>query len=68
MSIRLIAKDLYREQQEVERLEQALEEAPSDAREAVADRLRKARAERDRLRRMLDGAKEQTEKPGPGRL
>lgn len=55
MSIRLLARDLYRYQKEVERLERELAMAPAAKQPAVADRLRQARAERDLLRRALDG-------------
>lgn len=58
MSIRLIAKDLYRLHREVARWERELAAAPSDRREAIEDRLRRARAERDRLRAILDGQKD----------
>ena len=58
MSIRLIAKELYRLQQEVEKLEHELASAPAGQREALTDQLRKTRAERNRMRRALDGTKE----------
>ena len=58
MSIRLIAKDLYRLRQEVERLENELAAAPMGKQEAIQTRLRQARAERDRLRATLDGRKD----------
>lgn len=58
MSIRLIAKDLYRLRQEVERLETELAAAPLDKQEAIQTRLRQRRAERDRLRAALDGRKD----------
>ena len=58
MSIRLIAKDLYRLRQEVERLETKLAAAPMAEQEAIRTRLRQARAARDRLRATLDGRKE----------
>ena len=58
MSIRLIARDLYRLQREVENLEKALEEAPADRRPEREDRLRKLKAERTRMQRMLEGAKD----------
>jgi hypothetical protein len=58
MSIRLIAKDLYRLRQEVERLETELAAAPMAKQEAIRTRLRQARAERDRLRATLDGRKD----------
>jgi hypothetical protein len=58
MSIRLIAKDLYRLQQEVEHLEKQIENAPFDKKEKLKDQLRKVKAERDQIRRMLDGSKD----------
>jgi hypothetical protein len=58
MSIRLIAKDLYRLHQEVERLEEELSSASLGEREELREQLRKLRAERDRMRRMLDGSKD----------
>ncbi|MBW2358811.1 MAG: hypothetical protein JRF21_09005 [Deltaproteobacteria bacterium] len=53
MSIRLIAKDLYRLRQEVERLEEQVKSAPFEKREELEDQLRKVR-----MQRVLDGAKE----------
>jgi SMC interacting uncharacterized protein involved in chromosome segregation len=58
MPLRMIAKDLYRLQQEVEKLENQLETLPYDQREDLKEQLRKARAERDRMRKILDGNKE----------
>ena len=58
MSIRMIAKELYQLQQEVEELEASIESAPSHERELIRERLRIARAERDRMRKILDGEKE----------
>jgi len=58
MSIRLIAKDLYRLQQEVERLEQELKAAPAGNKDELEGQLRKVRAERNRLRGMLEANKE----------
>lgn len=55
MPIRLLAKDLYRCQKEVERLERELAAAAFDKQAAIAERLRRTRAERDMLRRALDG-------------
>ncbi len=60
MSIRMIAKELYHLQREVEKLEAEIESAPSherEEREAIEERLRIARAERDRMRKILDGEK-----------
>jgi hypothetical protein len=57
MSIRLIAADLYRFIREVETLEKKIRETPYEKRGNLEDQLRKLKAERDRLRRMLDGSK-----------
>ncbi len=67
MSIRLLAKDLYRLQGEVEKLEKELSETPFEDRGPLADRLRKTRAERDHLRAVLDGQKDTSPTPGPRR-
>ena len=58
MSIRLLAKDLYRIQQEVDRLELELRRAPIERYAEVEGKLRRARAERERVRRILDGHKD----------
>jgi hypothetical protein len=58
VSIRLIAKVLYELQQEVERLERKIETAPYERRATLAEELRKARAEKDRMWRTLEGSKE----------
>jgi len=58
MSIRLIARDLYRLKREVESLEKEAENAPASMRAALEERLRRARAEYRRMRQVLDGAKE----------
>jgi hypothetical protein len=63
MSIRLLAKDLYRLQQEVDKLEKDLANAPLDQHEKLQARLRTARVERDRLRSVLDGQKDSPGKP-----
>jgi len=55
MSLRLIAKDLYRLQQTVDRLEKELSTAPPEKRVPVERKLVQARIERDRVRQMLDG-------------
>jgi hypothetical protein len=59
MSVRMIARDLYRLQQEVDRLESQLMDCPPSTREELEDQLRKTRAERDRVKRMLEGTKEE---------
>lgn len=58
MSIRLIARDLYRLIRKVSELEKQIDGAPIERQAAMADELRKAKVERDRLRRALDGSKE----------
>ncbi len=58
MSIRMIAKDLYLLRQEVEMLEEQVKNAPFEKQEELKDILRKKNAERNRMQRMLDGAKE----------
>lgn len=55
MTIRELAKDLYRLQQEIGILEKRLEAAPQKEKSVMEQQLRQARAERDRLRRILDG-------------
>lgn len=57
MSIRLIAVDLYKAIRKVTEIEEALEQAPWDNREALKEKLRQAKVERDRIRRILDGQK-----------
>ena len=60
MSIRLLARELYQVTRLVEKLELTLRDPTmKDAeKRRVEDELRGARAERDRLRAMLDGAKD----------
>jgi len=58
MSVRLIAQDLYRLQREVEKLEKQLEITPAGKRDDLEDQLRKVKAERNRMRHILEGAKE----------
>jgi hypothetical protein len=55
MSIRLLARDLYRYQQKVSELEKKLEAATPENKPRLEEELRRARAEREQLRRMLDG-------------
>jgi len=54
----MIAKDLYRLRQEVERLEKQVKNTPPEKQDKLKDALRKQKAEVDRMQRMLDGAKE----------
>jgi ribosomal protein L32E len=54
----MIAKELYVLQQEVESLEKDLISAPQERKAELEEQLRRARSERDRMRRMLEGNKE----------
>jgi len=58
LSIRMLAQDLYRMIKQVEDLQARLEQAPLNRRGALEEKLRKAKAERDYLKRALDGKKE----------
>jgi len=62
MSIRLIAQELYRLHQEVEKLEDQIQKAPHHKRSELEDSLRKKRAERDRIRNALEGQKDDSRK------
>jgi hypothetical protein len=55
LSIKLLARDLYRFQKEVERLEKELAVSSLEKRRQIEEALRKARAEKESLRRALDG-------------
>jgi hypothetical protein len=55
MSLRLIARDLYRLHQQVERLQNELAAAPPARREALKRKLRQVEIERDQVKRRLDG-------------
>ena len=58
MSIRLIAKDLYRVIREVEQLEKQISAGPLEKQPDLIDRLRNLRAEREELCRILEGTKD----------
>jgi hypothetical protein len=58
MSIRLIARELYRLQQAVASLEKRIDHSPSHQRERLKDQLRKLKAERNHMRNVLDGQKD----------
>ncbi len=58
MSIKHLALDLYRAQQNVERLERALRAALPEVPALLEEELRCAKAEWQMLRKMLDGEKE----------
>jgi len=56
----MVAAELYRVMKQIERLEKELEnlpEAGSMEREETGRKLREARAEEDRLKKMIEGAK-----------
>ncbi|MGD9310163.1 MAG: hypothetical protein PVG51_13540 [Desulfosarcina sp.] len=55
MSLRLIARDLYRLHRQVDRLRRQLTDAPVDRRATLSDKLKRAVAERDQVRKILDG-------------
>lgn len=59
MSIRMVAVELYRVMKRIEGLEKKLEslEAASQERGEIEKELREARAEQDRLNKMIQGAK-----------
>jgi hypothetical protein len=59
MSIRLIALELYRLEKEVSAIEKELTSAKGKNRDELKDRLRKVRAERNEVKKMLEGAKEE---------
>ena len=58
MSIQWIARELYRLIREVEALGKKIESSSYEDREELKDRLRRLKAERDRMRRMVDGGKD----------
>lgn len=53
--IRMLARELYRVYQKVERLEADLLSAPPEKRESIEFELKKALAEKIRLKRQFDG-------------
>jgi len=58
MPIRMIAQELYRLIQEVERLENKLNSVPFEKQAEIKDQLRKTKAERNRVHAILEGKKE----------
>lgn len=58
MSIRLIAKDLYQLILEVEALEKKIDHTPYENQGEMKDQLRKLLAERNRMRKVLEGCKD----------
>ena len=57
MSIRMIAKELYLLQQEVDKIEKQIQESPKSKRPELEEMLRKAKAERNRMKSILEGQK-----------
>ncbi len=57
MSIRLLAKDLYILMRQVRHLEEKIQLTPPMQRTKLEEQLRRRRAERDRVRRMLEATK-----------
>lgn len=55
MSIKILARELYRAQQAVDKLEKALADSSVDQRARIEAKLRKARSEKEYLQRALDG-------------
>lgn len=58
MSIRAIARDMYKAQQNVNKLESEMETASLTEQDVLRGELRQAKAELQMLRRILDGEKE----------
>lgn len=58
MSIRLMAKDLYKAQQNVDQLQKKIDSAEPKERASLETELKIVTQERNMLRRMLDGEKE----------
>ena len=57
MSIRQIARELYKSKQQVEGFEKELAEAPPSEQDEIKERLRIARAELQQLENIMAGAK-----------
>jgi vacuolar-type H+-ATPase subunit D/Vma8 len=63
MSLRDLARELYRSQQQVERLEKLLLSAAPEEEDAIRLELQEARAERIQLQKMIDGRKDSLSLP-----
>ena len=63
MSIRDLARELYRAQQQVEQLGKQLLSAMPQEETAIQCELRDARAERQQLQKMIDGHKDSSPLP-----
>jgi hypothetical protein len=58
MSIRLSAKKLYQPIREVENLEKQIDDTPYENQGEMKDQLRKPFAEKNRMRKVLEGRKD----------
>ncbi len=63
MSLRDLARELYRARQQVERLEKLLLSALPEEEMAIQRELQEARAERQQLQKMIDGRKDSSPLP-----
>lgn len=63
MSLRDLARELYRAQQQVERLEKLLLSATPEEEAAIEGELQEARAERRQLQKIIDGRKDSSPLP-----
>ncbi|MDG4475221.1 hypothetical protein [Thiovibrio frasassiensis] len=63
MSLRDLARELYRAQQQVGRLEKLLLSALPEEEAAIQGELADARAERQQLQKMIDGRKDSSPLP-----
>lgn len=63
MSLRDLARELYRAQQQVERLEKLLSSATLEKEVAIRQELQDALAERRQLQKMIDGRKDSSPLP-----
>ena len=55
MSIRELARELYRLQRTVGAVQKALQQADSEKKDSLKQKLRQAEAERNRMKRIVDG-------------
>lgn len=63
MSLRDLARELYRAQQQVERLEKLLSAATPEQEVTIRQELQDALAERRQLQKMIDGRKDSSPLP-----
>jgi hypothetical protein len=61
MSIQLLARELYQLIRDVEALERRIAETPYERQPPLQDQLRRLRAERDRVKRVIEGRKGSSE-------